>query len=145
MEILELATMAAKYIANLLANSKKMDAAKESVIGKSLDWVKLHIFKKKPALEEKVEQAKTPVEKEQVIKDDLASLLEYDSFKIELQEWIAEQRSNAVTSNFFNMEIANMEGDIHVGNIASAGHGTTENIAGGIIGTIKGNIHVGNK
>jgi len=148
MEITEMAILGAKYIVALIANSKAGKAINDDVVEKSIGWVKKHVFKIKPALEKKVEEAKTIEEKEQALQHDLKTLLEQPDFRAQFMDWLKAQQANPVIRNYLNVEMDELDGDFQVGNQNSSSPAqqvTTVNDADAKIKKMTGNLHVGNK
>ncbi|GGB26381.1 hypothetical protein [Puia dinghuensis] len=146
MDILALAATGARYIVNLIANSKTLDAAKEDAIGKSWQWVKQHIFRVHPSLEAQVDKENTNEEKTEVLTRELTNLLQEEKFRDAFAAWLQSLQKDPTVKNFFGTEIQEMEGDIHIGDTGKSGQGEKydlKNVAMGKVDKMKGNFRVG--
>ena len=146
MEIIALATMGAKYIVKLITGSKAFDTAKEDTLSKSWKWVKQHVFRNNPSLEEKVNNTAGDEGKEALLTEELKGLLAKDSFRKDFGDWIGSLRQDQSIKNFFGGDIDEIAGNVTIGDKGRVTPGevpTAKNIVTGRIGKIGGDFQLG--
>ena len=149
MELSALALTGARYILKLITTSKTIDHTKEEAIGKSVKWIKEHIFRMKPAIEEKINKADDSQEKENILVQELTALLHDPGFRNNFTEWLRIQHKDPAIKNYFDGDIDEVKGKVTIGDKLNADkHGNSDrydrkNIATGRIGKIGGDFQVG--
>ena len=149
MELFTLAATGAKYILKLIAGSKTVTTAKDDAVGKSWEWVKQHVFKRNPSIEENLKNAGSEDEKESELRRELMILLRQEEFRQEFEELIKSLQPKFSMKNVWEGSIKEIGGSFSIGDKGSGDKTLKDedhlikNVAKGDIGIIHGDFNIG--